>query len=136
MVILSFPNYHTNTVIPRYCMVKSRGCNLQHSREGGCMSIISEVLREELERNIVMQKSYQDEILSLPRGTMIRKKISNRDYYYLLYRDQGKVTTSYLGAAKKVDVNAMQKQIARRRYFQDSLKKLKIEEKEIRKAIG
>jgi len=35
-----------------------------------------------------------------------------------------------------VDVNAMQKQIARRRYFQDSLKKLKIEEKEIRKAIG
>lgn len=100
------------------------------------MSIISEVLREELERNIAMQKSYQDEILSLPRGTMILKKISNRDYYYLLYRDQGKVTTSYLGAAKKVDVNAMQKQIARRRYFQDSLKKLKIEEKEIRKAIG
>ena len=99
------------------------------------MSIIRNVLIEELERNQEMQKSYKGQIEALPKGKIILKKIKNREYYYLLYRDHGKVKTDYLGSKDKFDTDEIQKNIDKRRYFQETLNKLLLEEKEIRKAI-
>ncbi len=99
------------------------------------MSIIKNVLLEELERNLEMQKSYKEQIEALPKGKIILKTIKNREYYYLLYRDHGKVKTDYLGTKDKFSPYEIQKKIDRRHYFQETLDKLLLEEKEIRKAI-
>ena len=99
------------------------------------MSIIKNVLIEELERNQEMQKSYKEQIEALPKGKIILKKIKNREYYYLLYRDHGNVKTDYLGSKDKFVTDEIQKNIDKRRYFQETLDKLLLEEKEIRKAI-
>jgi len=99
------------------------------------MSIIKNVLIEELERNQEMQKTYKGQIEALPKGKIILKKIKNREYYYLLYRDHGKVKTDYLGPEDKFNPDEIQKNIDKRRYFQETLNKLLLEEKEIRKAI-
>ena len=99
------------------------------------MSIIKNVLFEELERNQEMQKSYKEQIDTLPKGKIILKRIKNREYYYLLYRDNGKVKTDYLGPEGKFNPDEIQKNIDKRRYFQETLSKLQQEEKEIRKAI-
>ncbi len=99
------------------------------------MSIVKNVLIEELERNLDMQKSYQEQIDALPKGKIILKKVKNRDYYYLLYRVHKKVKTDYLGPKDKFDSDEIQKKIDKRHYFQDTLNKLQLEEKEIRKAV-
>jgi len=90
---------------------------------------------EELERNLEMQKSYKKQIESLPKGKIILKTIKTKEYYYLLYRDYEKVRTDYLGSKAKFDTEELQKNIEKRRYFQETLAKLLLEEKEIRKAI-
>jgi len=90
---------------------------------------------EELERNLEMQKSYKKQIESLPKGKIILKTIKTKEYYYLLYRDHEKVRTDYLGSKAKFDTEELQKNIEKRRYFQETLAKLLLEEKEIRKAI-
>ena len=100
------------------------------------MSIIKNVLIEELERNQKMQKSYKEQIETLQKGKIILKKIKNSEYYYLMYRDHKKVKTDYLGPKDKFNPDELQRNIDKRRYFQETLNKLQREEKEIRKAIG
>jgi hypothetical protein len=99
------------------------------------MSIIIEVLKEELERNLVMQNAYTKEIDTLPKGSIIRKKIGNGTYLYLLFRDNGKVHTKYLGVKEKVKIEEVENKINKRKYMHDILKNLLKEEKEIRKVL-
>ena len=116
------------------CMVESD--MVVYVFEGrGSMSIIRSVLIEELERNQEMQKSYAEQIEALPKGKIVLKKIKNRKYYYLLYRDHEKVKTDYLGPEDKFETQEIQEKIDKRRYFKETLNKLQLEEKEIRKAI-
>jgi len=91
-------------------------------------------LIDHLNKIISRQKSYQDEILSLPKGKIVLRKVSNNHYYYLLYRDQSKIRNSYIGTAETADIEALQTKIDRRNFLKDALRMLKSEEKEIRKA--
>jgi len=99
------------------------------------VSIIRNILIEELERNLEMQKSYKEQIEALPKGKIILKKIKSREYFYLLYRDHDKVKTDYLGSKDKFKTDDLQDKIDQRRYFQETLDKLLLEEKEIRKIL-
>ena len=99
------------------------------------MSIVMDVMQDELKRNLEMQAAYNKEIASLPKGTIIIKKIRNREYLYLLYRAEGKVRTDYIGSKEKIFIEDIKKNIDKRKYFQNTLKKLLKEEKEIRKVL-
>lgn len=99
------------------------------------MSIVSDVMQDELKRNLEMQIAYNKEITSLPKGTIISKKIRNREYLYLLYRADGKVRTDYIGSKEKVLIDDIQKKIDKRKYYQTTLKKLLKEEQEIRRVL-
>lgn len=94
------------------------------------------VLLTALERNISEQQSFAAEISSLPKGKIVLRKISNYHYYYLLYRDHNKVRNDYLGPSDTVEIDEIQKKIDRRKFLLDTLKELKAEEREIRKAIA
>ena len=81
-------------------------------------------LNDHLNKIISRQKSYQDEILSLPKGKIVLRKVSNNHYLYLLYRDHSKVRNSYLGPAETANVEALQVKIDRRNYLKKALKYL------------
>lgn len=59
------------------------------------------------------------EIAKLPKGSIQKKIIRNNVYYYLLYRDKGKITHDYLG--KKVPPDLL-KQITKRQQLELELK--------------
>jgi hypothetical protein len=68
------------------------------------MRVIKSVLKEELDNSLRMQKSYQRELAGLPRGSLVKKNIHGRNYYYLVCREGGKVRFSYKGKIGKEEI--------------------------------
>ena len=98
------------------------------------MTVIESVLLEEKERNLMMQTHYLHEISMLPKGTIVKKNINNRDYYYLVYRNGNKIISDYLG--KETDkIPEIQQNIDKRKFLENSVKKLKKELKLINKVV-
>jgi len=58
---------------------------------------IKSILREELENSVKMQTLYERQLEELPKGSIAKRKIHGRYYYYLVYRQDGVVKTDYLG---------------------------------------
>lgn len=56
---------------------------------------IKEVLREELANSLRMQERYEQELSKLPKGSLVRRRIKGHDYYYLVYRENGKIRSIY-----------------------------------------
>jgi hypothetical protein len=73
------------------------------------MGVIKGVLKEELENSRDMLKRYQEEIAKI-KGCLIRKKIGNRYYYYLVKRQGKKVKFIYKGPISEEVKKAYAKQ--------------------------
>ena len=102
---------------------------------GGKLSLLREMILEESQRNLLMQREYQDKIDQLPKGTIVRKKVGNHEYYYLKYRNGKKTVTDYIGRdLKKVD--EVKTQVEKRKHFEKMLAELKEENKLIDKLMG
>ncbi len=98
------------------------------------MSVIEGMLREEKERNLMMQNQYLHEISALPKGSIVKKSKKSGNYYYLVYRDGNKVISDYLG--KDINkVRDVQNDIDKRRHLQWLVKNLKNELKLIAKVV-
>lgn len=74
--------------------------------KGGKMAIRG-VLEEELNNSRQLEKRYEEALLKLPRGSLIKKKIKGYEYYYLLLRENGKVKFIYKG--KKISPDIIKK---------------------------
>jgi hypothetical protein len=61
------------------------------------MGIIQGVLKEELENSLRMLKRYRQEYKALPKGSLVRKKVKNKEYDYLACRENGKFALKYMG---------------------------------------
>ncbi|MDO4486885.1 MAG: hypothetical protein Q4C46_09885 [Bacillota bacterium] len=97
------------------------------------MSIIDEVLLEEYERSIRISRALENENRNLPKGSIQKKRINNNEYYYLMFRDQGKVISQYVA---ETDVDKLARQIALRKENQKLLKEQEQSRKKIVKALG
>jgi len=86
---------------------------------------IKDVLREELERSLQMQKDYDRELAKLPRGSLVRRLIKGHVYFYLVYREDGKVRTEYRGQASKEEIEKYRHAKERRAIYRGSIAKLK-----------
>jgi len=98
------------------------------------MNVIESMLTEERERNLDMQMSYTDEIKKLPKGSVTIKKIGNKEYCYLKYRQGSKFISQYMGQASE-NAEILTKQVEKRRHFEKLLRELKAEYKMIRKIV-
>jgi len=58
---------------------------------------IKDVLKEELDNSIRMLQSYNKELSKLPRGSLQGKIIKGKKYYYIAFREKGKVKYEYKG---------------------------------------
>ena len=93
-------------------------------------TVIYGMLKEEKQRNLEMQKAYMQEIESLRKGSISKKTISGKTYYYLKYRQGDKVKNDYIGRDKSVAEEVM-REIEQRKHLQGILKRLKNEYRQI-----
>ena len=68
------------------------------------MGVIKGVLKEELDNSLHMQNSYERELKKLPKGSLVKKRIKGQEYYYLIFREDGKVRFVYKGKVQENEV--------------------------------
>lgn len=96
------------------------------------MSVLAVLLSKEEKRNEKMIVEYSRELENLPRGSIKPKKVKDRIYYYLTFRDGGKVITKYIGKDEERLIS-VREQLARRKQVEEIIKKLKKEKAQIKK---
>ncbi len=99
---------------------------------GDEMSVRMSLLSKEESRNEKMLSAYNQELETLPKGTLNAKKIGNKIYYYLIFRDGGKVVTKYVGKDEE-SLIPIREQLERRKQVEEMIKKLKAEKIQIKK---
>lgn len=99
------------------------------------MSILNDIMSEELERNLRKQKAYEKQLKDSPCGSVIIREINGNQYVSLTFRKDGKVINKNIGPLKKVDVNELKTNIAQAKEYKVSLKELQKEEQKLRKVL-
>ncbi len=96
------------------------------------MSVLTSLLLKEQSRNEKMLSAYIGELKILPKGSIKAKKSGNKVYYYLVFRDGDKVVTRYIGKDEE-SLRPIREQLERRKQVEEIIKKLKAENKQIKK---
>lgn len=89
--------------------------------------LIESVIQNEATRNEQMISEYEALLAELPKGSLICRK---NEYYYLKYRENGKVCEKYIGKEGSTTTEIREK-IELRRHYTKMLSKLKREQKTI-----
>lgn len=97
------------------------------------MSVLEEVLEEELERSIRVGHAIRRELDNFPKGSVRVRKIGDRDYYYLNYREGNKARSRYIPAK---DVELIKRQVTRRKELLAALKEQEQACRQIERALG
>jgi hypothetical protein len=97
------------------------------------MSILSEVLQEEYDRVLRTISAYEREAAMLPKGHVAVKRIKNKEYYYLQWRDGQKTKSKYI---REEELEGLRLQIERRNHLISSIREMRKSEKEFHKVLG
>ena len=57
--------------------------------------VVKAVFQDELERNQRLVARYEEELETLPKGSIFKRKIGNQEYLYLNYRDGERVISKF-----------------------------------------
>lgn len=68
------------------------------------MPILKNFLQEELQNSLDLKRSYARDIKAIPKGALTPKKIKGHLYYYLVFRNEGRVCYAYKGKLSKDEV--------------------------------
>lgn len=85
------------------------------------MNLMISMALQEKQRIDYMLDKYQQALVDLPKGTISEKQVGGNTYYYLKYRDGGKVVSKYITKEK---VDALRQQIERRRHIESMVRSL------------
>ena len=96
---------------------------------------IKSVLREELENSLCMQVRYEEELARLPLGSLSKRIIKGHEYYYLVYRENGKVHTQYRGKSSPDEVTLYAATKQKRAQYRRQLSKVRKQIKFLRGAL-
>lgn len=100
------------------------------------MSVIQDILKEELERLENLLQKYENEIKKLPKGSLSKKMRNDKAYLYLAYRENNKVRFKYLGKESSEAAQKAKEQRRQRLKYMSLLKKLKDDIKDIKRALN
>lgn len=93
--------------------------------------LIETVVHREADRNMQMILQYESLLSDLPKGSIVCRK---DEYYYLKYRENGKLHDKYIGkGSEKVDT--IREQLALRKHYEEMLSALYQEKKAIQKIL-
>ena len=96
------------------------------------MNLILSTILQEKERIDRMLAKYQEELGTLPKGTILEKKVKQSTYYYLKYREGKKVISRYI---PQKDVEAVREQVEKRRHIETMIRSLQEERAIAEKAL-
>ena len=96
------------------------------------MTLVSSLINKERLRNQHMIEAYNNELAMLPKGSIRKKILGNKIYYYLTYRDGKKVISKYIGKNEQ-SIEQIRHELNKRIHVEEMLKKLKIEQIQIKK---
>ncbi|MBF0595583.1 MAG: hypothetical protein HQL22_11555 [Candidatus Omnitrophica bacterium] len=99
------------------------------------MGVIKGVLKEELANSLKMQSDYEREIKKLPRGSLVKKCIKGREYYYLLFREDGKVKFVYKGKVPEQEIKRYQEAKELRARYRNLLSRVKKQVRFLRSSL-
>lgn len=84
--------------------------------------VVKGVLQEELERSLSLKEKYEKKLSDYPQGYLLERKMGEKNYHYLSYREGAKIQQKYLGSLspeeikrykdKIKDKTALRKQLA------------------------
>ena len=93
--------------------------------------LIGSVVQKEAVRNEQMILQYESLIEALPKGSIACRK---NGYYYLRYRENGKLHDKYIGKDTEI-VDTIREKLALRKHYTEMLSALKQEQKTIHKLL-
>ena len=96
------------------------------------LNLILNIILQEKERIDRMLAKYQEELGTLPKGTISEKKVRQSTYFYLKYRDGKKVISRYI---PQKDVEAIREQVEKRRHIETMIRSLQKERAIAEKAL-
>ena len=96
------------------------------------MSVLDDVLKEEYNRSKKIIKLIEDELNSLPKGYISKKKINGKVYYYLQKRQDGKIISKYIN---KDNIENYQRLLNRRKELEEALKERKEDKKKLERVL-
>lgn len=96
------------------------------------LNLILRTILQEKERIDRMLAKYQEELRTLPKGTISEKKVKQSTYYYLKYREGKKVISRYI---PQKDVDAVREQVEKRRHIETMIRSLQEERAIAEKAL-
>ncbi|MBQ3840307.1 MAG: hypothetical protein II819_10320 [Fibrobacter sp.] len=100
------------------------------------MRVVNGILKEELDRLERLQAKYSAMLKALPKGSLRKKKIGQKIYFYLVSRKGDQVVTEYLCQGDSPEAKSFEEQDAKRRDIKSKFKSVKEDIAEIKKAIG
>lgn len=100
------------------------------------MSILKSVLEEELQRNLKNQKSYEELLLKLPKGSIYISNRNGKEYMYRKKRIGNKIVNEYICSLSNVE-KALEESGKSEEYvrIKNNIRIAKKEEKKLRKAL-
>ena len=96
------------------------------------LNLILSTILQEKERIDRMLAKYQEELGTLPKGTISEKKVRQSTYFYLKYREGKKVISRYI---PQKDVDAVREQVEKRRHIETMIRSLQEERAIAEKAL-
>ena len=97
------------------------------------MSILEEVLVEEYERSVRITRALEEELATLPRGSLRERVVDGRTYYYLQYREGSRVMSDYVPRA---DAERVRSLVQRRKELVAAIREQERSRRQIERALG
>lgn len=93
------------------------------------------ILNEEIDRLAVAEKSYQEALSKLPKGSIQKKQIKGGEYPYLIFRKGRQIASRYLGNLSVGELKKLEDDIRLRRKYSALLRDVKQNKKQILKMV-
>lgn len=100
------------------------------------MNAIIGILKEELKNSKRLFKNYESELKKLPKGSLVKKKIHNKEFYYLAYREGKKIVFEYKGKLSKEEIHQMNESKKKRLQYKKLMKDIKDQIHFLERALG
>ena len=98
------------------------------------MSFFSLMTKREVTRMTALKQNYEEQLASLPKGTIRKKERNGRNYFYLAYRAEGKVVSEYIGNDESA-LDVLRERLERRKNIEALLKSIKNELRLMNRAL-
>jgi hypothetical protein len=85
------------------------------------MGILKGILKDSLAYYLDLDRRLRARLKELPRGSVLKRRIGSRDYFYLNYRNGRRVVSRYLGRQQPTQ---FEKAIKERRLIKQQLKEV------------